>query len=147
MLIKLLPDQIVPVWDVIKYAAKKSIMVDREDERKYYLSLLVRLLNSQTQCIMDIDVDNDRNIIFVATVSSRMDRFSGETTLAIECVYSFTHASDEVWKYRFDYFSKLARAMKCQNLSIGTGNDTMANIVINNGFVRLETEYSKKIGE
>jgi len=126
MLIKILPDQVVQLWETIKYAATIVHEVDEKDLPKYLNELLHSLLNEKAQCF--VRLGDDRKIIAIWITGFLMNAINGEKYFQIKCVYGFKSSSDEVWKRDCEVLVQFAKKENCSYIGFQSHNKRIWDI-------------------
>ena len=126
MLIKILPDQVVQLWETIKYAATAVNEIDEKDLPKYLNELLHSLLNEKTQCF--VRLDDNREIIALWITAFLMNTTNGEKYFQIKCVYGFKSSPDEVWKRDCEVLVQFAKKENCSYVGFQSRNKRIWDI-------------------
>ena len=126
MLIKILPDQVVQLWETIKYAAVKVDEIDEKDLPKYLNELLHALLNENAQCF--VRIGDDREIIAIWITAFLMNNINGEKYFQIKCVYGFKSSPDEVWKRDCEVLVQFAKKENCSYIGFQSRNKRIWDI-------------------
>jgi len=126
MLIKILPDQVVQLWETIKYAATAVDEIDEKDLSKYLNELLHSLLNEKAQCF--VRLDDKREIIALFITKFLMNTTNGEKYFQIQCVYGFKAAPNEVWKRDWEILKEFAKKENCSYMGFVSRNKRIWDI-------------------
>ena len=120
MLIKILPNQVVKFWEVIKFVAKKVDEVDDENLQPYLNELLHALLNEKAQCF--IRLNDKREIITLSITRILNNKITGEKYFQVHCIYGFKPATNEVWKRDWEILKEFAEKEKCSYMGFMSRN-------------------------
>jgi len=126
MLIKILPSQVVQLWEVIKFVATKVDEVDKENIQPYLNELLHALLNEKAQCF--VRLDDNREIIALAITRILRNNITGEKYFQVHCVYGFKSASDDVWKRDWEVLRDFAKKENCSYMGFQSRNSRIWDI-------------------
>ena len=132
MLIKLTPDQIPRVWEIIKYAVVHVDNVSEKDCPVYLRYILHSLLSSKAQCFLDLNNERIATAVFITQFI--VDGTTEEKYLFIRCMYSFRFASNEIRKEQADTFKKFAKKEQCSYISLKSQNERIWELAEMNGF-------------
>ena len=145
MVLKLLPDQIVKTWEVIKFSATSADEVDTKYLPDYLNELLNALLNEKAQCW--IRLDENRMLNWIAITRLMIDKITGEKYCNIQCQYSFKKAEDVDWAITFMTVKKYAEKEKCSYMSGDTRNKRLMEIVERFGCIEHTRNFRINIGD
>jgi len=126
MLIKILPNQVVQLWETIKYAAIKVDETDEKDLPKYLNELLHALLNEKAQCF--VRLDDKREVAAIAITRFLMNNVNGEKYFQVQCVYGFKAAPNEVWKRDWEVLKEFAKKENCSYMGFQSRNKRIWDI-------------------
>ena len=126
MLIKILPSQVVQLWETIKYAATMVDEVSDRDLPKYLNELLHALLNEKAHCF--VRIDDNREIIAIWITAFLMNNINGEKYFQIKCVYGFKASTDEVWKRDCEVLVEFAKKENCSYIGFQSRNKRIWDI-------------------
>jgi hypothetical protein len=120
MLIKILPDQIIQLWEEIKYAATIADEVDEKDLPKYLNNLLHSLLNEKAQCF--VRIDDKREIVTIGITKLLFNNVTGEKYLQVQSGYGFKKAEDHLWKQDWEVMKEFAKKENCSYVGVASRN-------------------------
>ena len=120
MLIKILPDQVVQLWEPIKYAATMADEVDEKDMPKYLNELLHALLNEKAQCF--VRIDDKREIATIGITRLLFNNVTGEKYLQIQIGYAFKKSEDYLWKQDWEVMKEFAKKENCSYVGVMSRN-------------------------
>ena len=126
MLIKILPDQVVQLWETIKYVAVKVDEIDEQDLPKYLNELLHALLNEKAQCF--VRLNDNREIVAIFITRFLMNTINGEKYFQIQCVYGFKSAQNEVWEKDWNVLKEFAKKENCSYIGFTSRNKRIWDI-------------------
>jgi len=126
MLIKILPSQVVQLWEVIKFVATTVDEVDDKDLPKYLNELLHSLLNEKSQCF--VRLDDNREIIAIWITAFLTNATNGEKYFQIKCVYGFKASLDDVWKRDCEILVEFAKKENCSYVGFQSRNSRIWDI-------------------
>jgi len=126
MLIKILPSQVVQLWEAIKYAATRVDEVDEKYLSKYLNELLHSLLNEKSQCF--VRLNDKREIITIAITKILRNNITGEKYFQVQGVYGFKSASNDVWKRDWESFVEFAKKENCSYMGFQSRNSRIWDI-------------------
>lgn len=132
MFIRLTPDQIPRLWEIIKYAIVHVDDVKEENRPSYLYRLLHKLLSSKAQCFLDLDDERIVNTVFITQLI--IDDTTGEKYLFMRNMYSFKYADDGVRKKQADIFKRFARKEQCSYISLKSPNKRIWRLAEMNEF-------------
>jgi len=104
----------VNYWELIKMAATTADEVDKKDLQPYLNELLHALLSDKAQCW--IRIRNDRKITAVLITRITTDKTTLGKSLRLQCVYSFSKVSLDVWRKDFGLMVQFAKKEDCKNI-------------------------------
>lgn len=146
MLIRVLSHQVPKVWEVIKYALVNTSSYEGEVLDKYLNSMLRQLLAGYTICVTELDADG--NAALIAIIREGVDEWSGDKIAYFDCLYSFSPASNDIWKMRFDEFKKYLINRKISKIVAYSSNSRIFEVCGYLGFVERNRvfEYDGGLG-
>ena len=126
MLIKILPDQVVQLWETIKYAAVKADEIDEKDYPKYLNELLHALLNEKAQCF--VRINDKREIVTIGITRIMRNGVTGEKYLQIQSGFGFQKAEDYLWKQDWETMKDFAKKENCSYVGVMSRNPRVLNL-------------------
>jgi len=122
MLIKLMPDQVIKEWEVIKYAIKQANyeqMFDSEEAVKDHLRHII-LGTMQVWSIVDQD-----EFAGIGVTRFNRDSAMGVQRLEIYSLYAFKSLSPSTWATCFVVLKRFAKANGCSHIMAVSDNDSV----------------------
>lgn len=118
MLVRLIPEQISSMWDMIKYALENSPPLTTEVN---YDSWINNILTSAMDGSIEVWASynkKDGNAKFegIALTSFEIDRFIKKRSLLIYYVFTFRETGKEAWIEGLKVLSKYAKSRKCTRI-------------------------------
>ena len=120
MIIKLLPEQLVKVWDSIRFAIAETFVPRERCTNEHLRHILSRLLSGRSQCWAILD----SNKTFLGFLITRIaiDDVTGERVLNMDHIYAYAPLSNEVWEAGFKILCKFALKNSCKAFVSFTDN-------------------------
>lgn len=141
MLIKLMPEQVAKMWDVIKASmnSNTSPIAISEDQ---LMVALQKLLSGDMQCWVSTDdlAKEGKTINGIITTYLMDDEFSLTRSLLIYSFYT-SRFGKKAWKEAKEVLSKYAKSKGCHHLSAYTTNTTIVQLCLKEG-ARMEAFLS-----
>jgi hypothetical protein len=110
MIIRLLATQIPKFWDVIKFVIVKIYTIAEEDITVVLNKALAELLADNYQCFLKLN-DDGSSVEAVVITHILLDKFTGQKSLSLECLYSFKLQSE--WTTFFNFVKDYGRSQGC----------------------------------
>ena len=132
-------NQIVTYWELIKYAASKSVELDDRDLRAGLIWLLHELLSDKAQCWFRLD--SDRNIIAIVITQLNIDKILNHKVLNIYVTFSYRHVPFEEWQQGFELIKEFAQKENCDRIVLQTKNQRMMEMDKALGFKQSYTSF------
>ena len=132
-------NQIVTYWELIKYAASKSVELDDRDLRAGLIWLLHELLSDKAQCWFRLD--SDRNIIAIVITQLNIDKILNHKVLNIYVTFSYRHVPFEEWQQGFELIKEFAKKENCDRIVLQTKNQRMMEMDKALGFKQSYTSF------
>ena len=132
MFIRLTPEQIPRLWDAIKFAILQIDDISKGDQVLYLTRLLHALLSGKAWCI--VRMDEDRKLLGIGILRIIDDDITGESSIFIECIYSFVRTPTDIWKEVLDLTIKYAKKEKCIKVTTYSSNPRIFDIAKELGF-------------
>lgn len=142
------PDQIHEYWEqVIKYAIVKVYRIP-EDERNSILNMaLGELLAGNYQCFFKCS-DDLKNIDALEISAINLDKWTGQKSLELVCLYSFRLQQTADWQGLFDLIKRFARKEGCIDkegkviITTNSANPRAQEIAQSLGFTETYRHYT-----
>lgn len=135
MIIKLLPEQVVKFWDMLRYAIAETFMPRNSCTNQHLQHILASLLAGKTQCWMAFkDVEGERKFIGFIVTRIGSDPAIGELTLFIDCIYAFQTVPEEIMFNCQGILEKFAVKNSCKSIVAMTEADRIATLAKRNGY-------------
>jgi hypothetical protein len=145
MIIRLRSTQIPQFWEIIKFAVVKVFSVPEEGRTEITNKVLMELEADNYQCFFKInDVENKVDALEITTI--RVDKFSGQKSLELKCLYSFKLQTD--WTEFFNFGKEFGRSQGCVDkdgrviVTTETSNTRVRDIVEGLGFTETFRSYT-----
>lgn len=113
MLIKLLPEQIIKEWEVIKYAIQASVYEEIFDTSEAVRNHLREALLGVLQVWA---VVQDEQFVGIGISRFSVDGTLGIKRLEIYCLYSYEAVSMQTWATCFVVLKRFAKANGCKHI-------------------------------
>ena len=97
MIIKLLPEQVVKFWDMLRFAIAETFMPRNSCTNEHLQGILTNLLASKAQCWMAFKMENEERK-FVGFMVTRIaeDPAIRERCLFIDSIYAYQSVPEEI---------------------------------------------------
>lgn len=125
MLIKLLPEQVIKEWEVIKHAIKQANherMFDTSEAVKDHLRQII-LGEMQVWALV-----SDDEFAGVAVTRFSRDRGMGNKRLEIYSLYAFKSVSLRAWATAFVVLKRFAQANSCSHIMALSDNEDVLSL-------------------
>ena len=143
MIIHLLPNDIPKCWEVIKTACKAADNVPESELTVYMTELLHDLLSEASHCFVRL---HEEAIIAVMVAKIKVNKVSGDRSLYLQCLYSWTISGIDTWKQDADFVRQFAQKEKCSTITLDSSNPNIWKLVEQFGFVEKSRAYVAYIG-
>ena len=145
MIIKILPEQIPKIWEVIKFVVGEVNELNTEDLSVHLNGLLQDLLSSKAQCWVRL---NDARILTAITITGLVvNKNTGGKKLIFHCLYSFLAVDDDTLKKEFSFLKTYAEKEKCSCAYATSENKRVWEILSVLGFTEKGRNFYLKMGE
>ena len=135
MIIKLLPEQVVKFWDMLRYAIAETFMPRNSCTNEHLQYILASLLAGKTQCWMGFkDVEGERKFIGFIVTRIGSDPAIGEKTLFVDIIYAFQTVPEEIMFSAQVTLEKFAKNNDCKSMVAMTEADRIATLAKRNGY-------------
>jgi hypothetical protein len=138
MIIKLLPTQIEPYWEAIKFGAVKADQVPESLIQEYCNELLLDLLNSNLICLISI---NEKREIQRFLIVGFKKTFAGTKIMVFKTLYGYVHGEEEDWIEDSSKVYEWAKAEGCKFIQTSTANSQVMTLAERLGFKRISVNY------
>ena len=118
MVVKLIPDQIASLWDVIKYALEKAppLMIDTKDSR-WVNKILEMAMSGQVDIWVSYRKDGDSiEFLGIAITSFEVGKFIRRKSLLIYYLYAYRDTKIDDWQEAFSVVTKYAKSRQCKRI-------------------------------
>jgi len=138
-IIRILPTQVVKLWETIKYCVVLADEVNEEERYIYLNELLHALLNEKAQCF--VRLSDDRRLLAVLITRFQVNKITGSKDLYLQGLYSWKAVSDEVWQHNMDFVKEFAKHEGCKRINFRTHNSRVMEIAELLGFKENIREF------
>ena len=142
MLIKLLPSQLVKIWDMLRFAIAETFMPRNTCTAEHFLHILTCLLAGKMQCWVAFsktpNEDGSRKFIGFLITRIAKEFGIGERVLSIDHIYAFSAVDDEIFKTGLPILFKFAAKNQCKALVALTENPRVPLLAGKLGFSRRD---------
>lgn len=147
MHIRVLPAQIVKIWDVIKFAVAKVYKIEAKQADFIFNNALHELLNDKYQCFVHLSDDGERKIKAIVFTAININKLSGVKTLDIPCLYSFAYHTMEEWDDFFKIILEFSKQEKAFPITCSSNNERVWEICNYLGFEESSRNFTYNKGE
>lgn len=139
------PDQVVGLWEQIKYVAQVTNRNNVGNKLGEFLNrLLADLLSGTAQCSVRYD---DENMIEAMAITRTMyDRMRDEKSLFIVSLFSFKKVSNEVWGENLNLLKSFARSIGCKQITTYSNSPRIFELAESVGFKENYRSFSISVG-
>lgn len=123
MHIRLLPTQIPSFWEAIKYATVQAGEVNEKDRQACLNELLHALLNEKAQCF--VRLNDERRLLAILITRLQIDKVTGDKNLFAQAMYSWKHASEELWQDVMKFVGDFAIHEQCKYITFESNNERL----------------------
>lgn len=141
---RLLPTQIVPFWDAIKFACEKADEVKKEEMPNYFNELLQSLLSDKAQVF--IVLDSKRILHSIAITRINFNKVQQRKELLIQCLYSMTTMDDASVVGYFSFIAEFAKQEGCEMILYNSRNPRIWQIAAVLGCTELSRTFAFNLG-
>jgi len=129
MLVRLLPEQISSLWDIVKYAVEQSLPPVAYESPDKMNRVLSSLLAGKTQCWASYT--RNPEVKFEGLVLTKMiyDDVSNTKNLLIYCLYGYEDVDDKSWFSGLNTLSKYAKSKGCAQVMAYTDRPGVVKLV------------------
>jgi hypothetical protein len=132
MLIRLLPQQIVKFWDMVRFAIAETFMPRKSCTNEHLQWILSRLLASKMELWMAFTKDKK----FLGFVTTRIgtEQGNGEKVLYIESAYAYQGVPEDMLFAGIKTLESYAKKNNCKTLVAMTESDRVCKLTAKLGF-------------
>ena len=138
MLIRLLPAQLVKIWDMIRFAIAETFIPRSACTASHLQYILKQLLCGKMDCWIAFDGTTKEDRKFTGFVTTRIgiDGPTGEKILWIDSVYAYQSVHFELMARVMGTLEAYAVKQDCKTIIAMTDTDRIATLAEKNGFVK-----------
>lgn len=140
MLIKLLPTQIEPYWELIKYAGIQADGVKEGAIPEYCIDLLLGLLNGRIECILS--VDKESRVQRILLISFYFDIVNQKKQMIFRAAFAFVRCPADVWDEEARIIFQYAKKRGCEMAFFTTSNKMIEKLAERYGMQECSKSYS-----
>lgn len=148
MLIKLLPEQLVKIWDMLRFAIAETFMPRNSCTNEHLRHILSCLLSGKMQCWVGFSKtpNSDGSKKFIGFLITRIHRepMTGDRVLSLDHIYAFAPVESELFEVGMATIWKYAKKNDCKYLTGLSENDRIGLLGDKLGFSR-RTYYFKEV--
>ena len=141
---RLLPVQIVPFWEAIKFACKEADEVKKEEMSNYFNELLQALLSDKAQVF--IVLDDKRILHSIAITRITFNKVRQIKELLIQCLYSMTTIDDTSLLKYFSFIVEFAKQEGCSLITYNSRNPRIWQIASVVGCKEISRTFAFSLG-
>jgi hypothetical protein len=124
VLIKLLPEQLVKFWDMIRFAIAETFLPRNSCTNEHLRVILANLLSGKQQCWMGFKmVEGERKFVGFIITKVCTEQFLNERVVSIDHIYAFTGVTDEIWNTSVKVLQEYATKNQCMAIVGLTENE------------------------
>ena len=128
-MIRLLPDQISKLWDIIRYALEDSPPLTVGNINSRLISnILTAALSGEIDVWVSYTKEGELKLDGIILTSFEIDKFVKEKSLLIYYLYSYRDADVSRWIKGLKSLAKYAKTRNCSKIMAYTNVPTMINI-------------------
>ena len=145
MIIRVRATQIPKFWEIIKFAIIKVYAIPPEDALVITNKALAELEADNYQCFFKLSDDGEQ-IEAMEITTIYIDKFTGQKSLELKCLYSFKYQKS--WDEFFNFVKEFARSQGCVNkdgkvvITTESSNSRAQEIAESLGFVETFRSYT-----
>jgi hypothetical protein len=144
LIVKLLPDQIPPYWDIIKHGSQQVLPPTTADNPAAMNGILQNLLTGILQCWVLFDTDGQHFKAFLITDIST-DHFSNQRFLHLYVLYGIRPLDEAEWLQSIEVLTAFAQSNNCQVITGYTNNDALCDKLAQYGFSKDFSMVTKRL--
>ncbi len=126
MLIKLLPDQVAKLWDIIRYGLLRTWPIGTDSCADRVQDVLRSLLTETIQCWMA--KEGEEFLGFLLTKISVCD-VTGSRSLNIMSIFGFRVVPDNKWEEGMEQLVEFAKANNCKFITATSDNAKILSLL------------------
>lgn len=135
MIIKLLPEQVVKFWDMLRFAIAETFMPRNSCTNQHLQAILANLLASKAQCWMAFDKPGpERKFIGFMVTRIGEDPAIKERCLFIDSIYAFQMVPENIMFHAQETLEKFAKQNNCKSMATMTDADRIVKLAERNGY-------------
>lgn len=148
MLIKLLPEQLVKIWDMLRFAIAETFMPRDSCTNEHLRYILSCLLSGKMQCWTGFSKtpNDDGTKKFIGFLITRIHKeaLTGDRVLSIDHIYAFAPVENELFEVGMTTILKYAKKNECKYLTGLSENDRIGLLCSKLGFSK-RSYYFKEV--
>jgi len=129
MIIKLLPDQVMNYWPMIKGGIEASLPPVTGDSKEKMNNILIELLDGRLDCWIAFRKDIEVDVVAIIITSISYDSRGDTSSLLLYCVYALKQTEGQDWVEGYEALSKYARANNCSRMVAYSNDEKILKIV------------------
>ena len=139
MLIKLLPQQLVKFWDMIRLAIAETFMPRNSCTNEHLQYILSQLLSGKMQCWIGFKgTAKERAFIGFLITRIAVEPAIGERVLCLDHIYAFQGVPEELFLQGFSVLEEYAKKNDCKTITGMTDNDRVLKLASR---MKFESRY------
>jgi hypothetical protein len=142
MIIRLSIDNVVEMWDIIKYSAAETSGVDKKHIPKYLTGLLHDLMCDKIQCWANLS--ESREVMGIG-LSKIMLKVTGVPYLFLFCTYGFSPSTYQDKMDLMEHLNKFAINTGCGSIVGITDNPMAINVMKKIGMTEKYKIFEKEV--
>lgn len=143
MIVKLIPEQIVKLWDSIRLGIISAIAPIVDPTPDNMQNILCQLLKQDMQCWCIFD--EDENIYGYIVTSISIDINTDFRTLIVYSMYFYNMSTEVMWQESYKAIEKFAEVNKCTRITAYSANPRAIELAESYGFNKNYTYLVKDI--
>jgi len=144
MIIKILPNRIPKVWEIIKHASTQADGIEHGLE-PYLNEMLHALLSGKAQCFLRTN-DDQTEVKAVIITRLLIDQFTKEKYLLLQSYFAFEAATDQAWAENMQYAIDFSKKEKCSYISFTSNNERILELAGLYGFKERHRRLDFRFG-
>jgi len=133
--VRLLPEQLKQVWDLVRYGVAQSIPPHVKKSQESMRRVLASLLADRAQCwiLYQVGEDGQAQIGSMLVSAMEVERVSGTKFLNLWAMYGFRHTPMEGWQVMRDTVMAFARDQGCHCITAMSANPKAVELALGLG--------------
>ena len=124
MFLKLLPEQLVKVWDMVRYAIAETFMPRGSCTNEHLRYMLAALLSGKAQCWMGFTgTPADKKFIGFMITRIQVDQMLGDRVLIVDSIYAYQGVPEELMFRAWKVINEFAKKSGCSAVQSLTDNE------------------------